>query len=156
MTTRSTRTPTSSTRRKKSNGTSNRKVSSAEHLARLRAENTRLKAQLRAARAAARAKLGTEANVSGRTAESSAALSDNLPALPAADANGHYPALEFAYASLARTIITRRRAAGWSQAELAAKAGVRTETINRLESARHSPNVRTVERIDAALKRAGV
>jgi ribosome-binding protein aMBF1 (putative translation factor) len=81
---------------------------------------------------------------------------DSLPSLPPADARGHYPAVEFAYASIARTIITRRKAAGWSQAELAAKAGVRMETVNRLESGRHSPNVRTVDKIDAALKDAGV
>jgi ribosome-binding protein aMBF1 (putative translation factor) len=80
---------------------------------------------------------------------------DSLPPLPPADTRGHYPAVKFAYASIARTIITRRRAAGWSQAELAAKAGVRTETVNRLESGRHSPNVRTVDKIDAALTAAG-
>jgi ribosome-binding protein aMBF1 (putative translation factor) len=81
---------------------------------------------------------------------------DSLPPLPPAEDRGYFPAVEFAYVSIARTIITRRKAAGWSQAELAAKAGVRMETVNRLESGRHSPNVRTVDKIDAALKAAGV
>lgn len=79
-----------------------------------------------------------------------------VPRFPGPDASGHYPAVEYAYASLARTVITRRKAAGWSRAKLAAEAGVRMETVNRLESGKHSPNVRTVDRIDAALRRAGV
>ena len=82
--------------------------------------------------------------------------SDTLPPFPPADADGYFPAVEFVYASIARTIITRRRAAGWSQARLAAEADLRTETVNRLESGRHSPNVRTVTKIDEALNRAGV
>lgn len=85
-----------------------------------------------------------------------ATLSDSLPPLPPADAQGHYPAVEFAYASIARTIITRRGAAGWSQAGLAAKAGVRTETVELLESGQHSPDVRSVDKIDAVLREAGV
>jgi DNA-binding XRE family transcriptional regulator len=82
--------------------------------------------------------------------------SDALPPLPPPDADGYYPAVEFAYATLARTLITRRKAAGWTRGQLAEKAGVRKETVNRVESGRHSPNVRTVDRIDAALKKAGV
>jgi ribosome-binding protein aMBF1 (putative translation factor) len=83
-------------------------------------------------------------------------MPDNSPPFPSADADGNYPAVEFARVSLARTIVARRRAAGWSQAKLAARAGVRTETVNRLETGKHSPNVRTVDKIDAALQTAGV
>ena len=42
---------------------------------------------------------------------------------------------------------------GLTQAQLAKLAGIRQETLSRLESGKHKPNVRTVERIDAALRR---
>jgi transcriptional regulator with XRE-family HTH domain len=35
---------------------------------------------------------------------------------------------------------------------LAKLAGIRQETLSRLESGKHKPNVRTVERIEAAFK----
>ncbi|HEX5446737.1 MAG TPA: helix-turn-helix transcriptional regulator [Pirellulales bacterium] len=76
-----------------------------------------------------------------------------LPPLPPADAEGNRPAVEYARASIARSIIQERRQLGLSQEELARLAGVRQETISRLESAKHSPTVRTVEKIDRALKR---
>jgi transcriptional regulator with XRE-family HTH domain len=56
--------------------------------------------------------------------------------------------------SLARKIIEDRKAAGLSQQKLARLAGVRQETISRLESGKHSPTVRTVEKIDRALQAA--
>jgi len=84
------------------------------------------------------------------------AAGTRLPAVPKADKKGHVPALEYIRVSIAREIITRRLAAGWTQQELAKHAGVRMETISRLESAKHKPHAATVERIDAALKRAGV
>lgn len=76
-----------------------------------------------------------------------------LPPLPPADDEGNRPAVAYARASIARSIIQERRELGLSQEELARLAGVRQETISRLESAKHSPTVRTVERIDRALKR---
>lgn len=59
-------------------------------------------------------------------------------------------------ALLARDLIERRKRAGLTQSQLAELAKVRTETINRLETGRHAPNVRTVDKIDAALIAAGV
>ena len=76
-----------------------------------------------------------------------------LPPLPPADEFGNRPAVEYARVSIARSIIQERRQLGLSQDELARLAGVRQETISRLESAKHSPTVRTVEKIDRALKR---
>jgi transcriptional regulator with XRE-family HTH domain len=76
---------------------------------------------------------------------------ENLPAFPPVDANGNSPAVEFARVSIARQIITERRAAGLSQAELARRAGIRVETLNRLENAKHSADVSTMKRIDAVL-----
>ncbi|MHB1157367.1 MAG: helix-turn-helix transcriptional regulator [Phycisphaerales bacterium] len=79
---------------------------------------------------------------------------DRLPPLPQPDARGYTPAIEFTRASIARDIILDRRAMGLSQAELAKLAGIRQETICRIESGKHKANVRTIEKIDAALKKA--
>ena len=76
-----------------------------------------------------------------------------LPPLPAADAMGNRPALEYIQVSIARDIIRERRSLCLSQLRLAELAGLRQETVSRLESGKHSPTVRTVEKIDQALKR---
>ena len=76
-----------------------------------------------------------------------------LPPLPPADAKGNRPALEYIQVSIARDIVKERRALGLSQLQLAELAGLRQETVSRLESGKHSPTVRTVEKIDRALKR---
>lgn len=74
------------------------------------------------------------------------------PELPAPDAKGRYPAVESARVILARKLIRARRALGWSQAELARRAGVRMETLNRLEHGKHSPNVAAVDKLSDALQ----
>lgn len=79
-----------------------------------------------------------------------------LPALPAADEYGRFPAIETARVIIARQVIRARHAAGWTQAELAARAGVRQETISRIETGKHSAGLKTMAKIDRALKRAGV
>jgi transcriptional regulator with XRE-family HTH domain len=53
---------------------------------------------------------------------------------------------------LAQKLIRARRAAGLTQTELARLAGVRVETVNRLEAGKHSPNVSTVDKIHRALE----
>ncbi|MGA2443055.1 MAG: helix-turn-helix transcriptional regulator [Tepidisphaeraceae bacterium] len=75
----------------------------------------------------------------------------DLPPLPKPDADGNVPALEYARASLARKLIVQRTARGWSQAELARRAGVRMETINRLEKAKHTADPATARKIELAL-----
>ena len=77
-----------------------------------------------------------------------------LPSVPAADSEGFRPATQTADALIARKIISRRIRAGLTQAELAQRAGVRMETISRLESGKHVPRQETLIRIDAALKSA--
>lgn len=77
---------------------------------------------------------------------------EELPEYPAADAEGNRPAAEYARVSIARKIIRDRAAAGLTQQELARRAGVRQETISRLESGKHSPTVRTVDKIDRVLQ----
>ena len=76
------------------------------------------------------------------------------PPLPEADARGNYPAIESARIVLARQIVRRRHAAGLTQSDLAKRAGVRVETLCRLEHGKHSPNVATVEKLVRALERA--
>ncbi|HEV3256636.1 MAG TPA: helix-turn-helix transcriptional regulator [Gemmataceae bacterium] len=76
------------------------------------------------------------------------------PLLPQPDSDGNYPAREYMLASIARSVIRHRRRLGLSQAELARRAGIRPETLNRIEQAKHSPSVATIEKIDRALKEA--
>jgi ribosome-binding protein aMBF1 (putative translation factor) len=82
------------------------------------------------------------------------AKAGELPPLPPPDAQGNYPAVEYARASLARKIIRDRVAAGMSQRDLALRAGVRVETLCRIETGKHSPSVPTVDKLDRALKKA--
>ena len=77
-----------------------------------------------------------------------------LPPWPPGDAEGDRPALEFVRVSIARDIIKERTALGLTQQELAKLAGIRQETLCRLETGKQAPNVRTVDKIDQALKRA--
>ncbi len=79
-----------------------------------------------------------------------------MPALPDPDSDGNYPAAEALRAIVARQIIRRRQQAGWTQAQLADRAGVRQETVSRIESGKNAPNVRTVDKLDRALKQVGV
>jgi DNA-binding XRE family transcriptional regulator len=76
---------------------------------------------------------------------------DREPPLPQPNAQGNFPAVEAARVLLARKIIRRRRPVGLTQADLAKRAGVRVETLSRLEHAKHSPNVATVDRLVHAL-----
>jgi len=78
-----------------------------------------------------------------------------LTPLPKPDEEGNVPALEYVRASIARDIIRERKALGLTQEQLAKQSGVRQETICRLETGLHSPTVRTVEKIERALRRAG-
>ena len=73
------------------------------------------------------------------------------PLLPEPDAAGNYPALESSRVSLTRKIIRDRRRLGLTQADLARRAGIRPESLNRIERGTHSPSITTVEKIDRAL-----
>jgi ribosome-binding protein aMBF1 (putative translation factor) len=78
------------------------------------------------------------------------------PLMPEPDARGNYPALEAMRVSIARSILRHRRRAGLTQVELARRAGIRPETLNRIEHAKHTPAVATVSKIEKALKAAEV
>jgi ribosome-binding protein aMBF1 (putative translation factor) len=77
-----------------------------------------------------------------------------LPPYPEPDARGNYPAVAYCRVSIARDIIRDRLAAGLSQRELARLAGIRFETLRRIEAANYTAPPRTIEKIDRALERA--
>lgn len=56
--------------------------------------------------------------------------------------------------SLAEKLVRRRQAAGLSQAELARRAGVRPETLNRIERGRTTPDFATVRKLVLAMNAA--
>ncbi len=77
------------------------------------------------------------------------------PTMPEPDADGLLPAVESGFVSLAIDIIRDRRRLGLTQAELARRAGIRLATLVRIESgARRPTSVRTIEKIERALKTA--
>jgi DNA-binding XRE family transcriptional regulator len=78
-----------------------------------------------------------------------------LAALPEPDKHGHRPARETALVILAAKMLQRRLAAGLTQQELASRAGVRPETVSRLETGKHAPNTTTFLKLERALRAAG-
>ena len=57
-------------------------------------------------------------------------------------------------ATLAEKLVRRRRASGLSQAELARRAGVRPETLNRIERGRTTPDYATIRKLVLAMNAA--
>jgi predicted transcriptional regulator len=72
------------------------------------------------------------------------------PKLP----SGNYPALQALRVGLARKLIKRRWAVGLSQAELARRALIRPETLNRIERAKVTADTATITKIDRILAQA--
>jgi DNA-binding XRE family transcriptional regulator len=60
-------------------------------------------------------------------------------------------AVEVDNARLARRLSLRRKEVGLTQAELARRAGVRVETLNRLERGRTTPDFATVRKLVVAM-----
>ncbi|MCA9156280.1 MAG: helix-turn-helix transcriptional regulator [Planctomycetales bacterium] len=90
----------------------------------------------------------------GRAGQSLALDESDLPPFPKPDKDGRFPALEYTRVSLARDLIRDRKAAGLTQRQLADLAGVRQETISRIESGKHSTSVRTIDRLEKGLAKA--
>jgi DNA-binding XRE family transcriptional regulator len=76
------------------------------------------------------------------------------PPFPEPDTKGRVLAIEYARASIARDIIRERKSLGLSQERLARIAGIRQETLSRIETGKHTPTVRIVSKIDQALSKA--
>ena len=77
-------------------------------------------------------------------------------AFPVPAADGTVDALAYSRASIARDIIRERLRLGLSQAGLARQAGIRPETLNRIEKLKTSPTTRILERIDKALTQLAI
>ncbi len=75
------------------------------------------------------------------------------PELPPPDKDGLFPLSVLAIIQ-ARDILRARRKLGLSQAELARRAGIRPETLNRIEQGRNKPSVPTIAKLDRALQAA--
>lgn len=63
-------------------------------------------------------------------------------------------AIVYATVSIAKDLRRQRLAADLTQAEVARRAGIRVETLSRLENARGNPTVATVSKIVRAISRA--
>ena len=81
-----------------------------------------------------------------------AAFTTAMPPLPKPDKHGRFPALEYARISLARDLIRDRTGVGLSQQRLADLAGVRQETLSRIETGKHTASQRTVDKIMRAVE----
>jgi len=64
------------------------------------------------------------------------------------------PGFDLDRASLAEKLVRRRRATGLSQAELARRAGIRPETLNRIERGHNTPDFTTVRKLVIAMNAA--
>ena len=88
-----------------------------------------------------------------RGAGEAAILDDEkMPELPKPDKHGRFPALQYARISLARDLIRDRKGVGLSQQQLADMAGVRQETLSRIETGKHTASQRTVDKIMRAVE----
>jgi predicted transcriptional regulator len=67
--------------------------------------------------------------------------------------NGNYP-VEAMRIGLVRRLIRDRRAVGLTQVELARRAGIAAESLNRIEKGRLTPTMATMHKIDRALEAA--
>src|SRR5688572_11756076 len=65
-------------------------------------------------------------------------------------------ALAFADATIAASIVRDRQAVGLTQRELAERAGIRVEVLNRAERGVVVPSVRTLSKLEFALMDAGL
>lgn len=87
----------------------------------------------------------------GRAGEAVQLSEDDLPPFPKPDRKGRFLAEEYTRVSLARDIIRERRAKGLTQSQLAKLAGIRQETLSRIEAAKQKPSAGTVDAITKAL-----
>jgi DNA-binding XRE family transcriptional regulator len=78
-----------------------------------------------------------------------------LPPYPPRNRAGRRPAAAYILASIAREIVVDRKTAGLTQQELARRAGIRQETLSRIESGKRTPTMKTLKKIDRALGKNG-
>jgi predicted transcriptional regulator len=78
----------------------------------------------------------------------------DLPGLPRPDRKGNYPAVQALSVGLARKLIRRRWSVGLTQAEVARRAGIRPETLKRIEKAKVTADTGTIAKIVKVLEKA--
>lgn len=76
------------------------------------------------------------------------------PPLPTPDAKGNMPTVEYMRAGLARRLLRSRRQAGLTQVELARRAGVRVETLCRIEKGKMTPSTLIFSKLQRVLEQA--
>lgn len=76
---------------------------------------------------------------------------DALPDFPPPDRNGRFPALQYTRVQFARSLIGQRKGLGLSQQHLAKLAGVRQQTLARLESGDHTISGKNIDKLERAL-----
>jgi ribosome-binding protein aMBF1 (putative translation factor) len=79
-----------------------------------------------------------------------------MQSAPGASPGGAIDALAFADATIAKSIVRDRQSVGLTQRELADRAGIRVEVLNRAERGVVVPSVRTLTKIENALMAAGL
>jgi DNA-binding XRE family transcriptional regulator len=79
------------------------------------------------------------------------ALDPDIAPIPPRNKSGRRPAAAYILASIAREIVTDRKSAGLTQEALAKRAGIRQETLSRIESGKHTPKLKTLKKIDRVL-----
>ena len=87
--------------------------------------------------------------------------SDGFVRVPAAEyrrlkeraAADYVDALTYAKRSIGRNLRRLRREAGMTQAQVARRAGIRVETLSRLENGRGNPTLATVRMVLRAVRR---
>ena len=65
--------------------------------------------------------------------------------------SGYADATDYGRASIGRDLLRKRKRSGLTQEQVAKKAGIRMETLSRLENGHGNPTVATVRRILKAL-----
>ncbi len=73
---------------------------------------------------------------------------------PAAEPDTSLSPFDTDRAMLAEKLLRRRKGAGLTQAELARRAQVRVETLNRIERGKTTPDFKTVRKLAVALEAA--
>lgn len=70
---------------------------------------------------------------------------------PKSSGKDELDAFSFSDQRLADRLLQRRQAAGLTQKELALRAGVRVETLNRIEKGRTTPDFKTIRKLVNAI-----
>ncbi len=77
-----------------------------------------------------------------------------VPRSGAASPDAAFSSMDMEKGTVARRLALRRKRAGLTQAELARRAGIRPETLNRVERGRTAPDFSTIGKLVSTLEKA--